>query len=170
MPKGLSQTSAPLVISLSVGEAIVNTFAQNQIDVQLNVLDREVMVVTGVDVDVLPPDGVPGTNTVTRASVSTTSRTTVGDIADTNVLASTRSDIRGANYVDSGVGFSTSFGETPAAGMDYLNIIATNNFFCQVLGNGNIGTTGMTGRLYCYRAVADAATFAALVQSELLSA
>jgi len=170
MPKGLSQTSAPLVISFQVGESLVNTFTQSQIDVQLNVLDREVMVVTGVDIDVLPPDGVPGVNTRVRASVSTTSRTTVGDIADTNVLASARDDIRSANYLDSGVPFSTKFGETPAIGMAYLNIIATNNFFAQIEGNNNIGATGMTGRVYCYRAVADAATFAALVQSELLSA
>lgn len=170
MPKGLSQTSAPLVISFSVGETVVNTFNQNQIDVQLNVLDREVMVVTGVDIDVLPPDAIAGSNTRCRASVSTTSRSSIGDIADTNVLASARDDIRSAGYLDGGVGFSTKFGETPAIGMQYLNIIATNNFFCQIEGANNTGTTAMTGRVYCYRAVADAATFAALVQSELLSA
>ena len=159
MPKGLSQTSAPLVISFSVNEAVVNTFAQAQIDVQLNVLDREILVVTGVDLDVLPPDGRAGTDTRVR-----------GSIGDTNVIASARDDIRAADFLDSGVGFSTKFGETPAIGMDYLNIIATNNFFAQIEGAGNGGTKGMTGRLYCYRAVADAATFAALVQSELLSA
>ena len=37
-------------------------------------------------------------------------------------------------------------------------------------GNGNVGTTAMSGKLYGYRAIADAATFAALTQSELLSA
>tara|TARA_R110002110_G_scaffold377322_1_gene587803 strand:- start:179 stop:691 length:513 start_codon:yes stop_codon:yes gene_type:complete len=170
MPKGLSQTSAPLVISFSVNEAVVNTFAQAQIDVQLNVLDREILVVTGVDLDVLPPDGRAGTDTRVRGSISSTSRSTIGDIGDTNVIASARDDIRAADFLDSGVGFSTKFGETPAIGMDYLNIIATNNFFAQIEGAGNGGTKGMTGRLYCYRAVADAATFAALVQSELLSA
>ncbi len=136
---------------------------------QLNVLDREVMVVTGVDIDLLPPDALAGVNTRVRGSVSTTSRTTIGDLADNNVIASARDDIRGAGLLDSGVPFQTQYGESPPVGMEYMNIIATNNFFVQVEGGANIGPTALTGRMYCYRAVADAATFAALVQSELLS-
>ena len=62
------------------------------------------------------------------------------------------------------------FGESPAVGMDYLGIIATNDFFVAVEGAGNLGAKAMTGKLYGYRAQADAATFAALTQSELLSA
>jgi hypothetical protein len=68
------------------------------------------------------------------------------------------------------VAFSTQFGESPAVGMDYLAIIATNDFFVQVEGNGNAGLAFVNGKLYGYRAVADANTFSALVQSELLSA
>ncbi|GAH41448.1 unnamed protein product, partial [marine sediment metagenome] len=60
--------------------------------------------------------------------------------------------------------------ESPAIGMDYLAIIATNDFFVAVEGSGNLGTAAMTGKLYGYRAIVDASTFAALTQSELLSA
>lgn len=169
MPTGLKQTSAPLVVSFGVGEAVANTFNQAEVDMQLNVLDREVMVVTGVDIDLLPPEAIAGTNTRVRGSVSTTSRTTIGDLADNNVIASARDDVRAAGMIDSGVAFSTSYGESPPVGMEYMNIIATNNFFVQIEGANNVGTTALTGRMYCYRAVADAATFAALVQSELLS-
>ncbi len=169
MPTGLKQTSAPLVVSFTVGETLANTFAQAEVDMQLNVLDREVMVVTGVDIDLLPPDALAGTDTRVRGSVSTTSRATIGDIADNNVIASARDDIRAAGFLDSGVGFQTQYGESPPVGMEFMNIIATNNFFVQIQGGGNLGTKALTGRMYCYRAVADAATFAALVQSELLS-
>lgn len=169
MPKGLSKPSSPLTVSYNVAETGPNTFTQAQIDLQLNVLDREVFVVTGVNLDILPPDAIAATDTRVRGSLSTTSRATIGDLADTNVIASTRDDIRAAGMVDAGVPFATMFGESPAVGMDYLAIIATNDFFVQVEGNGNLGAKALTGKLYGYRAIADANTFAALTQSELLS-
>jgi hypothetical protein len=170
MVKGLKQTSAPLVISFDVTEIAPNTFIQSQIAMQLNVLDREVMVITGCDIDVGTPDAIAATDTAVAASLSTTSRTTVGTLADNNVVAVGFSSIRAAGFVDGGVSFQNQFGESPAAGMEYLNIIATNDFFVQVLGGGNLAPKPMRGKLYCYRAVAAADTFAALVQSELLSA
>lgn len=169
MPAGIKKTSAPIVISFEVTESAPNAFTQAQVAMQLNVLDREVMVITGCDLDVGTPDGLAGVNTSTRGSLSTTSRTTVGSLADTNVIAVSSDSIRAAGFVDSGVGFNSSFGETPAAGMEYLNIISTNDFFIQVQGTGNLLAKPMRGKLYCFRGVADSATFAALVQSELLS-
>ena len=170
MPKGLSKPSSPITISFQVAESAANTFTQAQVDLQLNVLDREVFVVTGTNLDLLPPDAIAATDTRMRGSLSTTSRSTIGDLADTNVIASARDDIRAAGFVDGGVAFATQYGESPAVGMEYLAIIATNDFFVQVEGNGNAGAKGMTGKLYGYRAIADANTFAALTQSELLSA
>ena len=170
MPKGLKQNSGLITVSFTSNETAANTFSQSIIDLQLNVLDREVFVVTGVNLDVLPPDATAGTDTRVRASLSTVSRTTIGDLADNNVIASARDDIRAAGFADAGVGFSTMFGESPAVGMEYLAIIATNDFAVQVEGNGNGGAKAVTGKLYGYRAIADAATFAALTQSELLSA
>lgn len=169
MVKGLTKPSSPITVSFSVSETAPNVFTQAQIDLQLNVLDREVFVVTGVNLDNLPPDAIAATDTRVRSSLSSTSRATVGDLADTNVIASSRDDIRAAGFVDAGVGFMTMYGESPAVGMDYLAIIATNDFFVQIEGNGNLGAKAMTGKLYGYRAIADANTFAALTQSELLS-
>lgn len=170
MPQGLKQSSGLITVSFETAESAANTFSQDIVDLQLNVLDREVFVVTGVNLDVLPPDAVAGTDTRMRASLSTVSRTTIGDLADNNVIASARDDIRAAGFADAGVAFSTMFGESPAVGMEYLAIISTNDFAVQVEGNGNAGAKGVSGKLYGYRATADAATFAALVQSELLSA
>ncbi len=170
MVKGLKQTSGPITISFALAEQAANTFTEGQINLQLNVLDREVFVVTGTNLDVSPPEAIAGVNTRTRGSLSTTSRASIGDLADNNVIAQSRDDIRAAGFVDSGVGFSQAWGESPAIGMSYLAVIATNDFFVQVEGNGNVGQQFMNGKLYGYRAIADADTFAALTQSELLSA
>ena len=170
MVKGLKQTSAPLVISFDLDESAPGVFTEAQISMQLNVLDREVMIITGCDIDVQTPDAIAATDTIVAASLSSTSRTTLGTLADSNVISVAADSIRAGGFVDGGVAFSSSFGESPAAGMEYLNIIATNDFFVQLQGAGNVGAKNVRGKLYCYRAIAEASVFAALTQSELLSA
>ena len=170
MVKGLKQTSAPLVISFEVDETAANTFTEAQVAMQLNVLDREVMIITGCNLDLEPPNGIAGVDTIVSGSISSTSRTAVGTLADSNVIAIARDSITSSGYVDNGIGFSQQYGESPAAGMDYLAIIATNDFFIQVNGGNNVSPKTLRGKLYCYRAIAEASVFAALTQSELLSA
>ena len=79
-------------------------------------------------------------------------------------------NIQAAGFVDGGVGFSSQALETPPATLEYIGIIATNDFFVQVQGTGNLAPKGVSGKLYGYRAVASADIYAALVQSEVLSA
>jgi len=169
MPKGLTKPSSPITVSFSVGESAANTYTENRVDLQLNVLDQEVFVVTGINLDILPPDAVSGTDTRVRGQLSVTSQDAMRSLSTANVMAIVRDDIRALGFVDSGVPFSAMYGESPAVGMDYLGIIATNDFFVAVEGAGNGGAKALTGKLYGYRAIADAATFAALTQSELLS-
>jgi hypothetical protein len=54
--------------------------------------------------------------------------------------------------------------------IDYVSILATNNFFLQTEGVNNAGAKGGNVRMWCVRAKADSSTYAALVNSELLSA
>jgi len=169
MVKGLKSPSSPVTVSFSVGETAPNTYTQAQVNLSLNVLDQEVFVVTGVNLDLLPPDAVGGVSTRVRAQLSSTSRAAIGNLANSNIIAIARDDIIMDAGALTGTGFSAMFGESPAIGMDYLAIIATNDFFIGVEGNANVGTKAMSGKLYGYRAIADAATFAALTQSELLS-
>ena len=169
MVKGLKSPSSPVTVSFSVSETAPGVYTQDQVNLSLNVLDQEVFVVTGVNLDLIPPSAIAGVDTRCRGQLSSTSRASIGNLANSNIIAIARDDIRAAGFVDGGVGFSAMFGESPAIGMDYLAIIATNDFFVGVEGNGNVGATAMSGKLYGYRAVADAATFAALTQSELLS-
>ena len=170
MPKGLKETSSIVSISADTLESAANTYTQNQISLDLSPLDNEVFVVVAVDINPEFPDATAGADTATQACVSTTSRATMGFIEDDNVLASSSVAIRAAGFVDSGVGFTQTSLETPPANLDYIGIIATNDFFLSVQGSGNGGAKRVGARVWGYRARADASIYAALVQSEVLSA
>lgn len=170
MPSGLKATSSPIAVSFNLQETVANTFIQSEVDLALNPLDNEVFVVLAVDLNVSPPDALAATDTDVQGSISTTSQTATIGLDNTNCIAVAERTIRAAGFVDGGIGFSHYSGETPTATLDYIKIIATSNFFVQVQGNANTGVKAMSGRLWGYRARADASTYAALVQSEVLSA
>ena len=173
MPTGLKQTSSPVAIGFSVAETAPNTFSQGQIDLNLSPLDREVFVVLSINLNVTRPDGIAATDTSSSAALTTTRQEAavgVPTLANTNCLARLDHSITAAGFVDSGVGFTNASSETPVGALDYIGIIATNDFFVQVEGFQNTGIKTATGKLYGYRAVANADIYAALVQSEVLSA
>ena len=169
--KGLTQTSSLIAISGGVPESAANTFTQVQFDLQLNPLDNEVFVVTAVDMNLTPPDYDGVRSTSTTASLSATSRTALGTLAQSSVIAEARDSIQvdEVSPTPNAVAFSRMAGETPAADLPYLYIIATNDFFGQVQGNDNQGAKGFTFRMWGYRARASSSQYAALVQSEILS-
>lgn len=166
--KGLTQTSSLIQISATVTESAVNTFTTEQIDLQLNPLDREVFVVQAVDLDLQPADLVDGDTTVSSLSLSSTRRTTVGGIDFPNVIAAKRI----TTVADGGAAVTNEYqaSDTPASNLDYIAIVATNDFFLNIEGDNNVKAKSANARMYGYRARADAAIYAALVQSEALSA
>lgn len=167
MPKGLKMTSSLITIGFEVTESGANTFTQGQVDLQLNPLDNEVFVVQAVNLDPSNPDATAGANTNVDAGLTTTSRTAMPNLSDSAAIAIASNAIRADAVI--GVGFSKSSMETPPSGLEYIGIIATNDFFVQILGTGNANAKKVSGKLYGYRARADAAVYAALVQSEVLS-
>ena len=164
-------TSSPLQISAEATEPGANTFTSEEIDLTLNVLDNEVFVVTQLNIDLDAPDSIPGVTTSTLASLSTTSRTGVGSIANSNVLGSAKRIIvtNSGMTPDGGIPFDREDPLFAAISEDYLGIVATNNMFLNIQGDNNGNAKAVRARVYGYRARADAATYAALVQSELLS-
>jgi len=167
--KGLTSTSAQIMISGQLSETLPNTFSSVIVDLQLNVLDREVFVVTAIDIDAFPPDAVAATNTQTAASVSVSARTTLGNLGSTNVIGTDNKSIRAVGFVDGGVAFAEQHPEIQGSDLEYVAIIATNDFHVQVQGFNNVVARGCQFRLWGYRAKADSAIYSALVQSELLS-
>jgi len=168
MPKGLKDTSSIIAVGASVVESAANTFTTQRVDLQLNPLDNEVFVVYAVDLDCLEPTLVPGTTSNIKSSISTTQRTTVGSLSNSNVLAINRIEIQSAG--GEAIRGSFSSDSAPGTQLDYLAIISTNDFFVNIEGANNTLARSATCRVYGVRARADASVYAALVQSELLSA
>lgn len=168
MPTGLKQTSSLIQISTSVAESAPNTFTVEQVDLQLNPLDNEVFVVQAVDMDLSPADLVAATKSVAALSLSSTRRTTVGGIDFPNVVAAKRI----TTQEDGGAAVTNEYeaSDTPSSNLDYIAIIATNDFFLNLEGTNNVSILGANARVYGYRARADSSVYAALVQSEALSA
>jgi|TARA_R110000850_G_scaffold185720_1_gene311644 hypothetical protein len=167
---GFKKTSDTIAISFGLTEAAPNTFIEEQVALQLDVLNNEIFVVLAADLNLTPPDAVPATDTNTFGAISNTSVASMPTLANTNTIAVARDAIRAAGFVDSGVGFTRSASETYTGDVEYIALISTNNFFVQLQGQGNTLAKSVNGRVWGYRARADAATYAALVQSEVLSA
>ena len=170
MPAGLKQTSSSVSVGFQVDESAANTFTQGSIDLNLSPLDREVFVVTAINLDPTAPDNVDKTNTAVAASLTTTSQTAVSNLSNANCMATANLDIRSVQGTGIAVPFTRNGMETPPATLEYIGIIATNDFFVQIQGTSNSGAKRVSGKLYGYRAAASADIYAALVQSEVLSA
>lgn len=182
MPKGLTQTSEQIVVSFSATEPNPNSVKQERIDLQLNALDQEVFVVTGVKLDLDPADvvinpaGIP-TRTLSSASVSKQdiSSSALGfGLGNPSVIATAttiyNSDLSATatNDVIGDYLYTENSVDTPSQ-LEYVDIIATPDFFVTIRGSLNVNAKAVQGKLYGYRAKASAAVYASLVQSELLS-
>lgn len=167
MPTGLKQSSSTVAIGFSVVESGANTFTQGSVDLNLSPLDREVFVVTAINIDPSSPD-LGAADSATTCSLTTTSQTALSTLGDANCLAVAQQRIRAD--ATRAVAFQQQSLETPPTTSDYIGIIATNDFFVQVEGQGNTLAKGCSGKVYGYRAIASADIYAALVQSEVLSA
>ena len=166
----MKRTSSDIQISSNVSQTVLNTFTQVEVDLSLSPLDNEIFVVTALDIDTRPPDAVAATDTEVKAYVSSTSQTAAVGINNSNVLGAQRLSIQALGFVDGGVGFDQLGGTTPTGELGIIGYIATNNFFIGIDSTACANLKSANVRLYGYRARADAATYAALVQSEVLSA
>ena len=167
LPKELKATSSIIQVSSFLLESGNNTFTSGKVDLQLNPLDNEVFVVYAANIDSRPPDLVSGVKTLTTASISTTARTDVGSIANSNVIAT--QNMETVYDGTAAVSYDQQAGESPATALPYMAVIATNDFFINLQGTGNTTVKATSVRLWGVRAKADSAVYAALVQSELLS-
>ena len=165
---GFKKTSDVIAVSFGLTESAANTFTTEELALQLDVLNNEIAVILAVDLNVDSPDMIQGLNTSCRGALSATLPTAMPQLSDSNTIAVAQEAIR--SDATSAVAFQRNAVETYTGDIDYISIVATNNMFVSVLGANNAGGKGVRGRVWLYRARADAATYAALVQSEVLSA
>ena len=166
----LKKTSEVITIGASVTESAAGVFTQNRIDIQLNPLDNEVLLIYAVDLQPDAPEAIAATDTSVTCALTSTTQTGLSNVSQSSTIASASNAIRAGGFVDGGVSFeSCSMSDTPESTMDYIQIVATNDMFLQILGGNNAAPKTAHVKVYCARAKADSATYAALVQSELLS-
>lgn len=186
MSKGLTASSSPITVSQQV--TVVTTAdtpgsSTTAVDLQLNPLDNEVFVVTAVKIDFLnlptPEAASPGVKDFFQEiSICKSRPSTAQTIGNSNVIASSR--MMGFCQVGNDVFITlnpytlleNSAMDTPPATQDYLDIIATDNFFIQFNTSDDMASQNLEAavRVYGYRARASSSVYAALVQSEVLSA
>lgn len=165
---GFKKTSDIIAVSFGLTESAAGTYTQEEIALQLDVLNNEIFVVLAVDLNNETPQLVPGSTTSVSSAVTTTSSATLANLSNTNTIAQSQLVIRSAG--GEAVAFSRAAEEAYAANLDYIALISTNNFFVGIQGANDPTARSVTGRIWGYRARADATTYAALVQSEVLSA
>mgnify|MGYP003647539117 CR=1 FL=1 len=168
MPKGLKQTSSLIVVGARVDESAANTYTQQTVDLQLNPLDNEVFVVVAVDMDPAFPEQAPGARSALSFSMTTTSQTAFPQFNSSNVIAQ-KIQVLDDSIPNTGTYMDTGSLESPPAMLEYLAIIATNDFFLQIIGSNQLAAKAGACKVYGYRARADSSVYAALVQSEVLS-
>jgi hypothetical protein len=166
----LKKTSDVVAVSFGIQESAAGVFTQEQINLTLDPLNNEVFVVLAVDLDVAPPSGIAGLTTQSTMALTTTSKTGVPNLSDSQLLARAQRQIISAGFADYGAPFSHVSPETPVGDLSYIGIVATNNVFVQIVGVNNTGAISGNGRMWGYRARADVGTYSALIQSEVLSA
>jgi len=170
MPTGLKQTSSVIAVGFRTPESAPNTYTQSQVDLNLSPLDREVFVCLAINMDSSFPDAQAGVDSGVRTQLTTTSQTDIVSLQDANCLSRLTNVIQAGGFVDGGVSFTSQALETPPSTLEYIGIIATNDFFVGIKGENNLAAKAVSGKLYGYRAQASADIYAALVQSEVLSA
>ncbi len=185
MPTGLKSTSSPIQISSQIRAtaSAVTQFLSKRVDLQLNPLDNEVFVVTGIKIDFTDATPIPDVSAVgvydleQACSVSKTELPVYQGINSNSVIAEGRVSgflkIGAApDQVQNYVLHENDAMDAPPATQDYLDIIATNDFHINfnLSAHYNLGAdAGANVRLYGYRATASSSVYAALVQSEMLS-
>ena len=156
-------------LSLGIVESAANTFTTTEVALNVDPLSSEVIIILAADMDIQNIDYITGGNNSIKGSVSTTARTSVGSLDDSNVIAikriATRTDAVG------GVAYESQHPDGPvAAELEWIALVATDNVHLNIEGSATQATAGtMQCRLWCIRAqVKDPGVYSALVQSELL--
>ncbi len=163
------RTSQLLHIGASVSEQAPATFSENEIELPLSSLDREIFVVTDIDLSAPQHVVVAGVNVVSDIQLTKTSQTGLIGINHPTVLGKKR--ITKDNNVvpvmavteESHPNSLQSTGTT----RDFLGIIATPSFFIQAWTQGGTAPTTGNARITGFRARASADLYAALVTEEL---
>ena len=163
------RTSEPLNLGASI-DLVDGTPASLTVTLPLSSLDREIFVVTDIQMDT-EALGVPAAaGTVNLLGSVNKTSTNVEGIDSPNCVGNIRRDIESTAF--SSVFQESFYPNESSTGMstDYISIIATPNFILAgsfATSAGGAANRKLYARITGYRAKADADTYAALVTEEI---
>ncbi len=117
---GFKKTSDLIAVSFGVTSSAADTYTEEEIALQLDVLNNEIFVVVACDLNPNVPTLVAGSLTATTMSVSSTSATGIQDLADSNCLATSQLVIRSS--AGEAVAFTRASEESVPTQLDYVGI------------------------------------------------
>ena len=91
---GLQKDLRPNSRLLPCDESAANTFTQEEVALQLDVLNNEIFVVLAVDLNPSAPEMIGGLNTETQSAVTATSQTAMATLEATNTISVASLSIR----------------------------------------------------------------------------
>ena len=169
LSKYFKKMSNIFTINTGLTESGANTFTTEAVTLNVDPLSQEVIVVLAADIDVQGVDLIATKNTTVNASISTTTRTSVGGLESANVIANKTIHIR--SDAANSVSFESQHPDSPTSNaLEWIGIVATDDIHLNIESSAdNVNAGTMQVRLWCMRcSVKDAGVYAALVQSELL--
>lgn len=163
---GFKYTTDLFEIRAQVSESAANTFTEQTINVNLDSLNREILIIMSVDLDCGTPSLVAGSSTSVNAQLTKNSKTAAVNISDPACVSQFQKQVRSLGAPDPMCFLSVD--DLPAAQADlpYLAISATDDLFLGVAGGNNVGPVSAHVLIRARRARADADTYAALITSE----
>tara|TARA_Y100001937_G_scaffold102239_1_gene140546 strand:- start:299 stop:820 length:522 start_codon:yes stop_codon:yes gene_type:complete len=171
---GFKKTSETIAVSSRAVQQLPGQFVSNVIELPLDALNNEIFVVLAIDFAISPPDldGSGALDSSTVCQLSVVQQSGITGLETATVLARGEAFIAAdadGNGNTVAVPFTHQTNDTPDTNVDYIGIIATPNCFLELDSVNCQNPKAVAMRMWGYRAKADAATYAALVQSELLS-
>lgn len=164
---GFKYSSELFEIRASVTESAANTFTEEEIQINLDSLNREILVIMSVDLDIGNPDLIAGSSTATNGSLTKTSQSNTVGISNPACIAEIRKDCKSLAAPDAqAVTYVDALPVLDSDGLPYLSILATDNAFLGMKGTNNGAARNASVLIKARRARADADTYAALVTSE----
>jgi len=166
----IKQQSPLMTIGTGVEESGANTFTEVEVELPLSPSLRQVFIVTDIEMQIQTPDlpGVVGpAETVLTGQVTKSTQTAMIAFSDSDCMAMATKrligDVGAMAYLPPETSPRRSIGKLTE---DYLDILASSNYFVAVEGAGNAGALTVAVKVTGFIATVDADVFAALVVAE----
>lgn len=170
MPKAYTVTSDPFFVNGNLTETTPGTFAQQEISLPLDSLNREGVIVHACYFSGDEPERLVNQMSRIRMQVTATSKTSIVGANDANLISRQEKYVLGGAAEFSGPHvIDVIASNEPYQESDNLGLIATDNVFLGIQSTNQSAGKAAQVRLVCSRIKLSADAYAALVTNELSS-